>query len=620
MDLSTIKQKIDNRAYQSFRDFLRDFALIPANAQVFNRPDSSAYRDSLIVEWELRHKLQKLVKSGVIEEHDSVLPEFGETPSHDDRPDRSDRLDGSRVESLLAMDATMESLLEWQNNLSVPHQSFSNKSQPRVSQAPPKNPESESVAKICYTCRHRFARAASVEEGECPKCGSDFVFTDVPWNTTSNVPAADTAEKHGPGPALHPLGIAPSQLSDLIHDIDDTTAKLQALQDRHSNNTKDVPEAVDQLLCLNDGFRRLAKLQENPDYRLRFQRVQENVHVLCSSVRCTITTALNTPRTPLNEMRWMELSASMRGVEHTDILERLRWYQAAIMGLLDHLDGFTSESLLGMDTNIRLLLERQTIISRLRLNDELPVPSDRTSEPHPEASTSKTCYTCHTKLPDLPESEAGICPICGSWYMSDPGTPSEKIEAKNAEPSNPNTKGGNTDLNQPHDRASTSRQLDRLVASTFRAVNILQILQMHHSRDTTIVPEITDDLKSLLTSFQKLTKLHEGPQYEPNFVKVQEPIQVLCRSMQHTLDAMLQVLTAKPPSDETKLMLLTMLNARMAGEEKVALPERLRWYSASVLGLLNHLEGFPSAGRIFQWLGMDEKVRSLLERQEGSRE
>ena len=90
--------------------------------------------------------------------------------------------------------------------------------------------------------------------------------------------------------------------------------------------------------------------------------------------------------------------------------------------------------------------------------------------------------------------------------------------------------------------------------------------------------------------------------------------------MQHTLDAMLQVLTAKPPSDETKLMLLTMLNARMAGEEKVALPERLRWYSASVLGLLNHLEGFPSAGRIFQWLGMDEKVRSLLERQEGSRE
>lgn len=103
-------------------------------------------------------------------------------------------------------------------------------------------------------------------------------------------------------------------------------------------------------------------------------------------------------------------------------------------------------------------------------------------------------------------------------------------------------------------------------------------------------------------------------------MKVQEPIQVVCRSMQHTLDAMLQVLTAEPPSDETMLMQLTMLTARMAGEEKVGLPERLRWYSASVLGLLNDLDGFPSTGRIFHWLGMDEKVRSLLERQEGSRE
>ena len=88
--------------------------------------------------------------------------------------------------------------------------------------------------------------------------------------------------------------------------------------------------------------------------------------------------------------------------------------------------------------------------------------------------------------------------------------------------------------------------------------------------------------------------------------------------MQHTLEAMLQVLTTEALSDETMLMQLTLLTARMAGKEKVGLPERLRWYSASVLGLLNHLDGFPSAGRIFQWLGMDEKVRSLLERQESA--
>lgn len=620
MDLSTIKQRIDTRAYQFFRDFVRDFALIPSNAQVFNRPDSSAYRDSLVIERELKNELHELVERGAIEERDSWLPEFGEMTSYDGRPDRSYRLDSSTSESLLAMDANMESLLEWQNKTSAPLPSSSNKSLPKVGQPPPKEPEPESVAKICYTCRHRFARADHAEEIECPKCGSDFVFTDVPWNTASNVPAADNVEKHGPGPALHPLGIAPSQLLDLIHDIGDTTARLQSLQDRYSKNTKYVPEAVDQLMCLTDGFKRLANLQEDSEYRLRFQRVQENVHVLCSSVRCTITMALNTLRTPLNETQWMELCSSMRGVEHTDIWERLRWYQAAIMGLLNHLNGFTSESLLGMDTNIRLLLERQIIITRLRSKEELSVPGDQNSEPHPEASTSKACYTCHTELPDFPESKAGICPTCGSWYMSNPGTPSEKFEAKEAEPSNPSTKGESTDLDQPHDLSSTSQQLIRLVASTTRALDILSVLQIHHSRDATIIPEITDDLTSLLTAFQRLSRLQSDPKYELNFVKVQESIHVLCRSMQHTLDALLQVLTAEPHSDETMLMQLMMLTAKMAGEERVGLPERLRWYSASVLGLLNDLDGFPSTVRIFHWLGMDEKVRSLLERQEGSRE
>ena len=57
---------------------------------------------------------------------------------------------------------------------------------------------------------------------------------------------------------------------------------------------------------------------------------------------------------------------------------------------------------------------------------------------------------------------------------------------------------------------------------------------------------------------------------------------------------------------------------KMARSEEAGLLERLKWYSASILGLLNHLGGFPSAGRIFQWLGMDEKVQSLLERQESS--
>lgn len=129
--------------------------------------------------------------------------------------------------------------------------------------------------------------------------------------------------------------------------------------------------------------------------------------------------------------------------------------------------------------------------------------------------------------------------------------------------------------------------LDQEVDSSWRReANILRPLQKHHSRDSTIIPEITDDLQSLLTNFQKLSQLNTDPQYEPNFVKVQEPIRTLCYSVQFTLDDLLQVLTAEPPSDETMSMQLTMLTMRMAAEEKVGLPERLRWYSASVLGLL----------------------------------
>lgn len=618
MDISRIKQKIEARVYQSVGEFVYDFALIPFNAQLFNPPGSGAYNDALVVERELRKQLRRLVASGVIEAQDSALPNPGDMPSKDYTPGRNDLLEISRSQSLLAMDASMRSLREWQNNAGKPQQISSNTSFPKASQTPLEDPELESVAKICYTCRHRFARSANVEEGACPKCGSEFVFTD--WNTASNVPAADIIAKQEPGSALHPLGIAPPQLFDLIHDIEDVAAKLQGLQDRHSKNTNDVPEAVDQLLCLSDGFKRLSRLQENPDYRLRFQRVQENVRVLCSSVRYTVATSLSSLRSPLDETQWMALSSSMRYIEHTDILERLRWYQAAILGLLDHLDGFTSESLLGMDTNIRSLLERQEKTSRSRNKTALPKESGEQSKAHPAASTSQTCYTCHTKLPDLADSNAGICQGCGSWYISNSGTPSEFIETKEAKPANPKTTSENTDLDQPRDSASTSQQLARLVASTSRALNILQIFQMHHSRDATIIPETIEDLQSLLAGFQRLSELHEDPRYEPSFVEVHEPFQVLCRSMQHTLEAMLQVLTTEALSDETMLMQLTLLTARMAGKEKVGLPERLRWYSASVLGLLNHLDGFPSAGRIFQWLGMDEKVRSLLERQEGSRE
>ena len=65
---------------------MRDFALIPHNAQVFNRPDSGAFQDALIVKSELEKELQKLVEAGVIKKEDAELPDLGEIPTYEDPP------------------------------------------------------------------------------------------------------------------------------------------------------------------------------------------------------------------------------------------------------------------------------------------------------------------------------------------------------------------------------------------------------------------------------------------------------------------------------------------------------------------------------------------------------
>lgn len=84
MALSTIKSKIHAKEYQSFAQFVRDFALIPYNAQVYNRPDAGAYQDALEIRGLLEKELQKLVKEETITEDIAKLPYVGEIPSVDD--------------------------------------------------------------------------------------------------------------------------------------------------------------------------------------------------------------------------------------------------------------------------------------------------------------------------------------------------------------------------------------------------------------------------------------------------------------------------------------------------------------------------------------------------------
>ena len=86
MAMSTIKQKIHARSYQKFSDFVRDFALIPFNAQVFNRPDSGAFQDALVIKEQVEKQLQLLVEQGVITKDVAELPDLGEIPTYEDVP------------------------------------------------------------------------------------------------------------------------------------------------------------------------------------------------------------------------------------------------------------------------------------------------------------------------------------------------------------------------------------------------------------------------------------------------------------------------------------------------------------------------------------------------------
>ena len=81
MALSTIKRKIARKEYQTVREFVRDFALIPYNAQVFNIPESGAFQDALVVKQEIERQLQLLVQEGIIAADEAILPNLGEIPT-----------------------------------------------------------------------------------------------------------------------------------------------------------------------------------------------------------------------------------------------------------------------------------------------------------------------------------------------------------------------------------------------------------------------------------------------------------------------------------------------------------------------------------------------------------
>ena len=84
--LSTIKAKINTKAYRDFSEYVKDFALIFHNAQVYNRPEAPAYQDALDIKALFEQELAKLVNTSKISAEIAKLPYMGEIPPPDELP------------------------------------------------------------------------------------------------------------------------------------------------------------------------------------------------------------------------------------------------------------------------------------------------------------------------------------------------------------------------------------------------------------------------------------------------------------------------------------------------------------------------------------------------------
>jgi chromatin structure-remodeling complex subunit RSC1/2 len=82
-----LKGKIQRKTYSGIPEFVRDFALIVHNAQIYNKPNSKPVRDVLQLETVFKAELQKLVEQGLIKEEQTVFPDLGEIPDATPEPD-----------------------------------------------------------------------------------------------------------------------------------------------------------------------------------------------------------------------------------------------------------------------------------------------------------------------------------------------------------------------------------------------------------------------------------------------------------------------------------------------------------------------------------------------------
>ncbi|KIN00995.1 hypothetical protein OIDMADRAFT_198053 [Oidiodendron maius Zn] len=83
---STIRNKLLKKLYKNFQEFVRDFALISHNAQVYNRPSAGVYQDAVVLRELFKAELKALVDQKIITEDEAELPDLGEIPEVEDSP------------------------------------------------------------------------------------------------------------------------------------------------------------------------------------------------------------------------------------------------------------------------------------------------------------------------------------------------------------------------------------------------------------------------------------------------------------------------------------------------------------------------------------------------------
>jgi Zn finger protein HypA/HybF involved in hydrogenase expression len=516
----------------------------------------------------------------------------------------------------------------------------------RITQEPP---AADLHAIMCYRCGYRFSRPSGLETVDCPKCSTKETFVDF---FPAELDGSNLNQPEGTDTSTQAAHNAPPQLIRLVNDIEDLAADLQQLEDRNSSIVADVPVAVEQLLLISAAFKLLIKLERDPDHYIRYQDIQERLQILCSSIEYTLEAASKALRRPLDEMQWTLLCHKLKSDESVEFLQRLRMYQKSISVLNGHVDGSTRmvspdydavsiEVLLWHQRTIRghqpwqvaskpettsdasatKPLEQSTaseaesadpaeLSHQHDIKQRLTTPIDNTDTelcpeptgPSVTAPGSISCYYCHASISDVHKD--ATCPNCGSKPTAPPipEIPLERMETKE------------TESTQTSQKAYISQLLSGLITHASDATARLHTLNEQYPHNSTRTGRIEGQLSGLCAGFRRLAKHREDARNDQEFDKMQAVVQEICHSAQYTLDDILGVFDTG--SDATRWKSWTQLTTRMNHLEKAGLNERLKWYLNSTLDLLHHLEGNTRSVRLGQWMGADEKIAALLERQE----